>query len=127
MKDIGTLTGDFASTAISINDGCVVVGTSLDSNFNPRAFVWQNGAMTDLNAALASNPQKMYLLLASSVNASGEIVGLAVNGNGDLHGFLAVPDREANFLPLVERTISPAPLSESTKKTVFRKIGIRGG
>jgi probable HAF family extracellular repeat protein len=126
MKDIGTLTGDVASTAISINDGGVVVGTSLDSNFNPRAFVWQNGSMADLNGLLTSNPQKMYLLLGYSINVSGEIVGLAVNANGDLHGFLAVPDSEANFLPLVERTISPAPLSESARKTVFRRIGIRG-
>ena len=36
MKDIGTLSGDTASTAISINDRGVVVGASLDSSFNPR-------------------------------------------------------------------------------------------
>jgi len=125
MKDIGTLPGDFASTAISINDPGVVVGTSLDSTFNPRAFVWQNGSMTDLNAMLTSNPQKLYLLLAYSINAGGEIVGLAVTSDGDLHGFLAIPDSADNVLPL-ERTASPTPLSEDARKTAFRRIGIRG-
>ena len=43
MKDLGTLSGDFASTAIAINDPGVVVGVSLDSNFDERAFVWSGG------------------------------------------------------------------------------------
>ncbi len=125
MKDLGTLPGDFASTAVGINDPGVIVGTSLDSNFNPRAFVWADGKMTDLNAMLTSNPGKIYLLLASSVNARGEIVGLGVTSDGNLHGFLATPNSAANVLPL-ERTASPTPLSEDARKTVFRRIGIRG-
>ena len=125
MKDIGTLAGDFASTAIGVNDPGVIVGVSLDSMFNPRGFVWQNGSMTDLNAMLTSNPRKMYLLLASSINSSGEIVGLGVTSDGNLHGFLAMPDGADNFLPL-ERAASPTPLSEAARKTVFRRIGIRG-
>jgi probable HAF family extracellular repeat protein len=125
MKDLGTLPGDFASTAISLNDPGVIVGASFDSNFNPRAFVWNNGSMIDLNGALTSNPQKIYLLLASSINARGEIVGLGVTSDGNLHGFLATPDSSQNFLPL-ERTASPTPLSEGARKTVFRQIGIRG-
>ena len=125
MKDIGTLPGDFASGAISINDPGVIVGGSFDSSFNPRAFVWESGTMTDLNAVLTSNPQKLYLLLAYSINAGGQIVGLAATANGDLHGFLAIPDSAENFLPLIERTVSPAPLSEAARKTIFRRIGIR--
>jgi probable HAF family extracellular repeat protein len=125
MKDLGTLPGDFASTAVSLNDPGVIVGASFDTNFNPRAFVWTGGSMTDLNATLTSNPQKIYLLVASSINASGEIVGLGVTSDGNLHGFLATPDSIQNFLPL-ERTASPTPLSEDARKTVFRQIGIRG-
>jgi probable HAF family extracellular repeat protein len=125
MKDLGTLPGDFASTAVSINDPGVIVGLSLDSNFNPRAFVWAGGSMMDLNAALTSNPQKIYLLEASSINASGEIVGLGVTSDGNLHGFLATPDSIQNVLPL-ERTASPTPLSEDARKTILRRIGIRG-
>jgi probable HAF family extracellular repeat protein len=82
--------------------------------------------MTDLNAVLTSNPQKLYLLLGFSINASGEIVGLAATANGDLHGFLATPDSAENFLPLIERTTSPAALSEEARKTIFRRIGNRG-
>jgi probable HAF family extracellular repeat protein len=125
MKDIGTLPGDFASTAISINDPGVIVGVSLDSNFNERAFVWAGGTMADLNAVLTANPQNLYLLQANSINASGEIVGLAAAASGDLHGFLAIPDSAGNFLPL-ERTASPVPLSEDARKTAFRRLGIRG-
>jgi probable HAF family extracellular repeat protein len=126
MQDLGTLSGDFASTAISVNDLGVIVGGSFDSQFNPRAFIWQNGTMTDLNAVLTSNPQKLYLLLANSVNASGEIVGLAVTSDGNLHGFLAIPDSAESFLPAIEMTTSPAPLSEDARRTLFRRLGIRG-
>jgi hypothetical protein len=64
-------------------------------------------------------------VLASSINASGEIVGLGVTSDGNLHGFMAVPDNAGNFLPL-ERTASPTPISEDARKTVFRRRGIRG-
>lgn len=124
MQDLGTLPGDFASTAIAVNDGGVAVGTSLDSNFNPRAFVWANGSMADLNSLVSSNPQKLYLLLANSINAPGEIVGLAVNATGDLHGFLAIPDSSENFLPASERPTSPF-LTENVRKAIFQRMGVR--
>jgi len=125
MQDLGTLPGDFASSAISINDPGVIVGVSLDSNFNARAFVWANGSTTDLNTVLTSNPQKLYLIQANSINASGEITGIAVTSDGNLHGFLATPDSAGNVLPL-ERTASPTPLSEASRKTLLRRLGVRG-
>jgi probable HAF family extracellular repeat protein len=39
MQDLGTVGTDVNSLAIGINDNGVVVGASLDVNFNPRAFV----------------------------------------------------------------------------------------
>jgi len=33
----------------------------------------------------------LHLLVAASINSSGEIVGLAVTNTGELHGFLATP------------------------------------
>ena len=49
MQDLGTLLGDCASLAIGINDGSQVGGPFWDASFNPRAFLWQSGVMTDLN------------------------------------------------------------------------------
>ncbi len=124
MQDLGTLPGDFASTAVSINDRGAIVGLSLDSNFNPRAFVWENGTMTDLNTVASSNPGNLYLLQANSINARGEIVGYGVDSAGNLHGFLAAPAAAEAVLPRFESAPRPV-LSESVRKAVLRGIGIR--
>jgi probable HAF family extracellular repeat protein len=92
MRDLHTLPNDAASLALGINDRGEVVGASLDANFNPRAVLWDNNAMTDLNTLISAN-SGLYLLLAASINSSGEIVGLAVTNTGELHGFLATPRR----------------------------------
>lgn len=90
MVDLGTLPGDVNSVALGINDGGAIVGLSLDANFNPHPYVWRNGVMTNLNSLVpATSP--LYLLLACSINSSGEIVGLAVTGSGAVHGYLATP------------------------------------
>jgi probable HAF family extracellular repeat protein len=88
MKDLGTLPGDFASTASSINDQGDVVGLSLDANFNGRAFLWQRGVMTDLNTLI---PKKslLHLISACSINARGEIAGLAMTSKGEFHSYRA--------------------------------------
>ena len=98
MRDLGTLPGDSASLALGINDKGEVVGASLDASFNPRAILWENGPMTDLNTLVAANPSGLYLLIAESINSSGEIAGLAVTRTGELHGFLATPaDRREDY------------------------------
>jgi len=94
MQNLGTLSGDFASLAIGINDGGEVVGVSVDGNFNVRAFLWEKGVMHDLNALIASNPSGLKLQVASSINSSGEIIGVAQTGVGETHGFLATPHLE---------------------------------
>jgi probable HAF family extracellular repeat protein len=90
MQDLGTLSGDAASLALGINDRGEVVGASLDASFNPRASLWEKGVIADLNTRIAANPSGLHLLFAASINAQGEIVGLAVTSTG-LHGFLATP------------------------------------
>jgi probable HAF family extracellular repeat protein len=90
MRDLGTLPEDFASVALGISDRGEVVGASLAANFSPRAFLWENGAMTDLNTLIAAN-SGLYLIEAVSINSSGQIAGLAVTSAGNLHGFLATP------------------------------------
>jgi probable HAF family extracellular repeat protein len=89
MRDLDTLPNDAASLALGINDRGEVVGASLDANFNPRAVLWENDAMTDLNT-LVSATSGLYLLVANSINSSGEIVGVGVTSTGEVHGFLAI-------------------------------------
>jgi probable HAF family extracellular repeat protein len=92
MKGLGTLTGDFASFALGINDEGQVVGQSIGPDFSSvRAFLWEKGVMIDLNTLVTVNPGKLYLLLGESINARKEIIGLAVDGAGKFHGYLAIP------------------------------------
>jgi len=91
MQDLKTLSGDAASLAIGINDSDEVVGVSLDAKFNPRAFYWKNGGIADLNTLTRENPAELYLITACSINARGEIIGIAVDAGGNSHGYLAAP------------------------------------
>jgi probable HAF family extracellular repeat protein len=91
MQDLGTLPGDVSSSAVSINDAGEVVGVSLDASFNGRAFLWQNGVMTDLNTLIPAD-SPLFLMVAPSISARGQIAGIAVEkSTGKAHGFLATP------------------------------------
>ena len=57
---------------------------------HPRAFLWRNGMMTDLNDLIPANAS-LHLLIAFGINDAGEIVGFGVTNPGDLHAFLATP------------------------------------
>src|SRR5579863_6781645 len=92
MQDLGTLAGDVASNSISINDAGSVVGLSLDASFNPRAFLWEKGLMTDLNALIAGDAP-LYLMTGCSINSRGEITGLGMTSAGQIHTYLATPIR----------------------------------
>ncbi len=98
MQDLGTLPGDSFSVAITVNDSGQVVGDSLDSKFNSRAYLWQNGVMTELNT-LVPPSTPLFLLDACSINALGEITGFAADKKtGDVHGYVAVPNTSASLL-----------------------------
>ena len=111
MQDLKTLSGDVASQAIGINDSDDVVGVSLDKNFNPRGFYWKDGTITDLNTVLLSNPAGLYLITACSINARGEIIGIAVDSAGNSHGYMAAPrspdDDEEATVPAVREIELP--------------------
>jgi probable HAF family extracellular repeat protein len=91
MQDLKTLPGDAVSVGLAINDSDEVTGVSLDAKFDPRAFHWQNGTMSDLNSLVRNNPAGLYLLFACSINARGEIIGVGVDSSGNSHGYLAAP------------------------------------
>jgi probable HAF family extracellular repeat protein len=89
MFDIGTL-GGVTSSANGINNFGQVVGQSSDAGGNPRAFLYSDGNMLDLNSLLpAGTPWTLWS--ASSINDAGQIVGYGVGPNG-IHGYLLTPD-----------------------------------
>jgi len=94
LTDLETLNGGLTSSAADINESNQVVGTSwlvtqLTSLYDPtqyHAFLWQNGAMTDLNTLIA--PDSGWILTAATaINDNGDIVGSGLL-DGQVHGFL---------------------------------------
>jgi probable HAF family extracellular repeat protein len=122
MQDLGTLSGDVASVSISINDAGSVVGASLDANFNPRAFLWEKGVMTDLNTLIpAGSP--LYLLTGCSINSRGEIAGLGLTSTGEIHTYLASPTHDvATSESTSQGVISPRVLSDDARKLLQQQL-----
>jgi uncharacterized membrane protein len=71
---IGTLPGDSLSEPTSINDKGVVLGVSFPSS---HVYLWQNGSMTDLTAALLQTSPSLELVSVGGINDSGAIGGQA--------------------------------------------------
>lgn len=72
------------SVAYSINERGQAVGES-----NARAFVIDNGVISDLNTLIAAE-SGWKLSIAYDVNASGQIVGVGML-NGEAHAFMLTP------------------------------------
>ncbi|HYY15020.1 MAG TPA: hypothetical protein VE758_11385 [Chthoniobacterales bacterium] len=90
IQPLGFLPGDVHSEAYGINEHRQVVGLSCDANGICRAFLWENGVMTDLNA-LKPASYTARLEQAKDINESGEIAGRSIDSNGVRRAFLATP------------------------------------
>ena len=121
MQDLGTLSGDLASNGISINEGGSVAGVSLDANFNPRAFLWRKGVMTDLNSLVAGN-SPLYLLTACSINSRGEITGLGLTSTGEIHTYLATPTHGATSESTSPAVVARRILSDDARKQLQQQL-----
>jgi len=90
MRDLGVLNGDISSAATGINEWGQVVGYSNDETGAFRAFLWQNGTMTDLKSLapdFAGN-----LVLATDINNFGQISGRGTHPDtGEIVAFVATP------------------------------------
>ena len=79
---------------LGMNGTGTVVGASLDgpvTTGSPRAVMWRNGTITDLNTVVAADTT-LYLLTAFDINDAGQIVGFGFDpGSSQLHAFLASP------------------------------------
>lgn len=76
-----------------------MVGGSIDGNpasGNTRAYLWQNGVMTDLNTLVPAD-SPLYLLVGFAINDVGEIAGFGVSSTGNIHGFLATPSKRSKM------------------------------
>jgi probable HAF family extracellular repeat protein len=105
--DLGTLFPGMSSSvgaAMGINDEGVAVGFSAAAGAiigppsvpptKPRAFIYANGKMVDLNTLLPASCANWTLVVAKDINNRGQIVGAAFVGGfpgGVEHGFLLTP------------------------------------
>jgi probable HAF family extracellular repeat protein len=79
LQRLGKLPGDIRSEALGVNEKNQVVGLSRGGPFLFRAFIWQNGVMSDLNSMTVAGSQ--FLLFANDINDSGEITGQSFDPN----------------------------------------------
>jgi len=80
ITDLGHLDGNNEADAFGLNDSAQVVGTAKAYSpqvpgFQPHAFIWENGTMTDLGT-LGGKVSGAY-----SVNNYGQVVGQAENSD----------------------------------------------
>lgn len=125
--DIGTLSGDVYSEALGINNVGQVVGESCSAGFAIcRAFIWQNGTITDLNMLISSGPT-LDLLFANDINDSGQITGGAIDAsNNTAPAFLAIPERNANPARAQGQAALPAtPLPVQVREALARRNGLK--
>ena len=72
------------------------MGRSFDAFGNSRAYLWQGGVMTDLNALIPSNSPLFLLEATGGISSTGEIAGAAlVISTGEIHAFLATPSGQS--------------------------------
>ncbi|HLH37545.1 MAG TPA: hypothetical protein VKX39_00220 [Bryobacteraceae bacterium] len=98
IQDVGTISGDVSSIGLAISDLGDVGGVSFPAGSllaaptaSPRAFIRSDGGKpVDLNSLVTGNTD-LYLFTACSINSRGEIIGLALDAQGNFHGYLATP------------------------------------
>jgi probable HAF family extracellular repeat protein len=116
IQDLGTLPGDTYSEALGINEAGQIVGESFSAS-SARAFIWQNGIMTDLNTLIPPS-SGLYLLYANDINDEGVIAGgacvLVSGGCGSsVPAYMATPtgsQRRASGHAVAKPAISPSLL-----------------
>jgi probable HAF family extracellular repeat protein len=90
VDDLKALEGDLFSEAFAINSHGQVVGVSFGGANGPRAFIWQNGVLTNLNDFVDIAPD--VLLSAQDINDAGQITGRVHDAaTGEILAFVATP------------------------------------
>lgn len=128
IRDLGALPGHVHSQALGINANRQVVGTSCSAGFAVcRAFLWENGVMTDLNDLAPDYSGD--LLFANDINDSGQIAGGAFDpSTGENPAFLAVPvsaDEATASTARDKVPQAPRALSMEVRQDLLDLFGIR--
>lgn len=89
MLDLGTIAGLPHSSAVALNESGQVIGWSAkalgedeDLPRSPRAFLWQDGALTDLGTLGGASA------IPFAINEAGQVVGQSQKANGRWHAFV---------------------------------------
>jgi len=128
MVDLKTLDGDVYSQGLGINRQGQIVGLSCTAGFaSCRAFIWENGVMTDLNTLLAPGYAN-HLFFANDINDFGEITGQSVDAaTGESRTFVAipVPADDVAAATLSSEVAKPAvALPDDTRATLLQQLGL---
>lgn len=117
MRDLGTLPGDTFSGPFGINDEGDVVGGSCGAGppvepavFPCRAFLWQQGVMTDLNSLVTPGSTPLFLIFGNDINSRGEIAAYALDQNtGEFRAALVMPcDEQHTAISACDETAAVA-------------------
>jgi probable HAF family extracellular repeat protein len=85
MTDLGALPGSDYSLAYAVNDSGQVTGSSGSASGHMHAYVYSNGAMTDLGP-LGTSYLDTY---GKAINAQGDVAGYgSIAGTSNQHAFL---------------------------------------
>jgi len=124
IRPLGTLPGDVYSQALGINAQRQIVGTSCTAGFATcRAFLWEDGVMTDLNTLVApASPDELFT--ANDINDLGEITGQAIASNGSAVAFTATPHGAG---PSVAGAARGQLLPALARRALLARSGFRPG
>ncbi len=123
IRPLGTLPGDVYSEALGINARRQIVGTSCSAGFATcRAFLWEDGVMTDLNTLGAPGyPDELYT--ANDINDFGEITGQAIAPNGSAVAFTARPHAVPGLSAPI--AVRERALPQQLRKALLTQAGVR--
>jgi uncharacterized membrane protein len=129
IKDLGALPGSPNSEGDFINSRSQIVGLAWTCDFSFTAVLWENDSVVDLNTLVPANSP--YLFASSFIDDRGEIAGLALFANSDIHAVLLIPCDEGHpnvegcdYSPVEESEVaaSHAPLQRQLTPNEIDRI-----